>query len=100
MSPKIHDWKPVYSDKAPYDNCIVFCYEGTNVGKIYLSDIEDVVGNSYVTWGVRFFLDRTEPAVEQSLKDGILRYFCTEKSSQAFESHGAPFIAYDMVRRK
>lgn len=83
-------------------------YFGTNVGKIYLSDIdrrhqlggapED--GNykagqdEYMTWGEIKVLMYTDDVIYSRL-NGVLNYFSTEGSSIIFKSNGAPLTLVD-----
>ena len=83
-------------------------YFGTNVGKIYLSDIDrrhqlggaPEGGNykagqdEYMTWGQVKVLQLTDDVLYSRL-NGILKYFSTEASSIVFATHGAPLTIVD-----
>ena len=78
-------------------------YNGTNVGKIYFTDIDkrgqlggSVEGNynsgqdQYIMWGETKVLQLTDDVL-YSQANGVLKYFSTEASSTTFSSHnGAP----------
>ena len=78
-------------------------YLGTNVGKIYLSDITkrlslggsqegDYNGgqDGYIIWGETQVIEITDDVLF-SMTDGILKYFSTAASSTVFSGHnGAP----------
>lgn len=80
-------------------------YFGTNVGKIYLSDIDrrhqlggaPEGGNykagqdAYMTWGEVKVLQFTDD-VMYSMVNGVLKYFSTLASSIIFNSNGAPLV--------
>lgn len=87
------------------DNQLKVEYFGTNVGKIYLSDI-DMRGqmggsregnyyggqNEYIVWGETKILQLTGDVLYSQAK-GILKYFSTLTSSDVFSLyHGAPLI--------
>jgi len=83
-------------------------YFGTNVGKIYLSDIDrrrqlggaPESGNyksgqdEYMTWGEVKVLQVTDDVLYSRL-NGVLKYFSTVASSVIFGSHGAPLTLVD-----
>lgn len=80
-------------------------YFGTNVGKIYFTDIDkrnqlggaqegNYVGgqDQYIMWGETKVLELTDDVLYSQAK-GVLKYFSTEASSSTFSSHnGAPLI--------
>jgi len=80
-------------------------YYGTNVGKIYFSDIDmrgqlggsregNYIGgqNEYIIWGETKVLLITNDVLYSWVK-GVLKYFSTEASSDLFGlRHGAPLI--------
>lgn len=80
-------------------------YYGTNVGKIYLSDIlrrrqlggalegPSYTGgqDEYIVWGEVISLQRSSD-VEASRANGVLKFFSTEASSDAFTNNGAPLV--------
>jgi len=78
-------------------------YLGTNVGKIYFSDIEkrhqlggadegQYLGghDQYIIWGETKVLELTSDVLF-SMSDGILKYFSTDASSSGFVN-GAPLV--------
>jgi hypothetical protein len=83
-------------------------YFGTNVGKIYLSDIDrrhqlggaPEGGNykagqdEYITWGQVKVLQLTDDVLYSRL-NGVLKYFSTLASSIIFNSQGAPLTIVD-----
>ena len=83
-------------------------YFGTNVGKIYLSDIDrrhqlggaPESGNykagqdEFMTWGEIKVLQITDDVLYSRL-NGVLAYFSTEASSKIFSSNGAPLTLVD-----
>lgn len=77
-------------------------YFGTNVGKIYFSDIDrrHQLGGSdeanykggqdeYIIWGEVKVLYITDD-VMYSMTDGVLKYFSTQSNSSVFDNNGAP----------
>jgi len=80
-------------------------YFGTNVGKIYFSDIDrrhqlggaPEGGNykagqdEYIVYGETKVLQITNDVL-YSWTDGVLKYFSTAASSTTFTTHGAPLI--------
>lgn len=80
-------------------------YFGTNVGKIYFTDVDkrnqlggaqegNYVGgqDQYIMWGETKVLELTDDVLYSQAK-GVLKYFSTEASSTTFSSHnGAPLI--------
>ncbi len=81
-------------------------YTGTNVGKIYLSDVDKrrqlggapenayISGqDEYLQWGETKVLQITDDVLYSRLK-GILKYFSTAASSAAFVN-GAPLTLID-----
>ena len=78
-------------------------YKGTNVGKIYFTDIDkrgqlggSVEGNynagqdQYIMWGETKVLQLTDDVL-YSMSTGVLKYFSTSTSSTVFSDHnGAP----------
>ena len=84
-----------------YDDSVLIRYEGTNVGKIFLSDISNVTkGERYMIPDQVMCLDLNVPAVTHSLLSGILAYFSSRHSTAAFRgSEGPPLVVYDLMRR-
>jgi len=83
-------------------NTLKIEYLGTNVGKIYLSDITKRLslggsqeGNysggqdGYIIWGETQVIEITDDVLF-SMTDGILKYFSTVGSSSVFTTLGAP----------
>jgi len=84
-------------------NTLTVKYFGTNVGKIYLTDIDkrhqlggsaegSYVGgqDEYIMWGETKVLQLTDD-VRYSIIKGVLKYFSTASSSTVFSTHnGAP----------
>lgn len=80
-------------------------YFGTNVGKIYFTDIDkrNQLGGSqegnyqggqdqYIMWGETKVLELTDDVL-YSMSKGILKYFSTAASSTVFSGHnGAPLV--------
>lgn len=80
-------------------------YIGTNVGKIYFSDIDkrnqlggaqegNYVGgqDEYIMWGETKVLQLTDNVL-YSMAKGVLKYFSTAASSTVFSAHnGAPLV--------
>ena len=80
-------------------------YFGTNVGKIYFTDVDkrNQLGGSqegnyyggqdeYIVWGETKVLQLTD-SVLYSMTKGVLKYFSTEASSTVFSGHnGAPLV--------
>lgn len=77
-------------------------YLGTNVGKIYLSDVDKRLGlggaqeggynkgqDRYITWGETVVLEETAEVLN-SLAKGVLKYYSTP-NSDVFKT-GAPFV--------
>ena len=77
-------------------------YTGTNVGKIYFTDIDRRLqlggaqeGNynggqdQYIIWGETKVLELTDGTL-YSVSKGVLKYFSTEASSSVFANNGAP----------
>lgn len=77
-------------------------YFGTNVGKIYLTDIDRrrqlggadegrYIGgqDQYLVWGEVTVLQLTDDVL-YSMSEGVLKYFSTESSSSIFANNGAP----------
>jgi len=78
-------------------------YKGSNIGKIYLSDVgkryglgggqEGDYGTSgqdlYMIWGETIVLDLTGEVL-RSMTAGVLKFFTTASSSTAFTTNGAP----------
>ena len=77
-------------------------YFGTNVGKIYLTDVDkrhqlggsnegNYIGgqDQYIVWGETKVLQMTD-RVLYSMADGVLKYHSTEASSSVFANNGAP----------
>lgn len=78
-------------------------YNGTNVGKIYFTDVDkrNQLGGAqegnyqggqdqYIMWGETKVLQLTDDVL-YSMTNGILKYFSTASSSTVFSSHnGAP----------
>jgi hypothetical protein len=85
-------------------------YFGTNVGKIYFSDVDrrrqlggaPEGGNykagqdEYIVWGEVKVLQLTDDVLYSRL-NGVLKYFSTEASSIIFSSNGAPLTIVDGV---
>ena len=80
-----------------YNNTLLVSYLGQAVGPIRLDDLQECTSVRIITWGKRVFLDANEPAVQQSLQNGVLHYFATESSAPAFSIHGAPLIIYNVT---
>jgi hypothetical protein len=80
-------------------------YFGTNVGKIYFTDVDkrNQLGGAqegnyqggqdqYIMWGETKVLQLTSDVLYSMIK-GVLKYFSTEASSSVFSDYnGAPFI--------
>jgi hypothetical protein len=62
-------------------NRIKIQYIGTDVGKIYLTDINK--GESYILHGEVLLLDEKDD-ISRSLSSGVLKYFSTVESSEFF----------------
>jgi len=84
-------------------NTLTVKYTGTNVGKIYLTDVDkrhqlggsaegSYVGgqDEYIMWGETKVLQLTDDVLYSYAK-GVLKYFSTAASSTVFSTHnGAP----------
>lgn len=77
-------------------------YFGTNVGKIYLTDVDkrhqlggsdegNYIGgqDQYIVWGEVKVLQLTDDVL-YSMSKGVLKYFSTEASSSVFSNNGSP----------
>lgn len=84
------------------DNQVMVKYYGTNVGKIYFSDVDRrrqlggapegrYIGgqDEYIIWGEVKILELTGDVLF-SMKQGVLKYFSTEASNSVFAHNGAP----------
>lgn len=83
-------------------------YIGTNVGKIYLTDVDkrNQLGGAqegnyyggqdqYIMWGETKILELTGDVLF-SYSKGVLKYFSTDASSSVFTAHnGAPLVIDD-----
>ena len=82
-------------------------YNGTNVGKIYFTDIDkrgqlggSVEGNyragqdQYIMWGETKVLELTDDVL-YSMANGVLKYFSTAASSTTFSTHNGAPLALD-----
>ena len=85
------------------DNQIRIRYLGTNVGKIYLSDVGKRLGlgggreggygygqDQYIVWGETLILQATGEVL-MSAADGVLKYFSSDPSSGAW-INGTPLL--------
>jgi len=85
------------------DNQIRIRYFGTNVGKIYLSDVGKRLGlgggqeggygygqDQYIVWGETLILQATGEVL-MSAADGVLKYFSSAPTSGAW-LNGAPLV--------
>jgi hypothetical protein len=84
-------------------NTLRVAYTGTNVGKIYFTDVDkrNQLGGAqegnfyggqdeYIMWGETKVLQLTD-SVLYSMSKGVLKYFSTASSSSVFSDHnGAP----------
>lgn len=92
---------PLRLPPGKYHHTFLISYEGTNVGKIYFTDLEAAVPkDTGLEYGQTLYLDATLPDVLSSIQGGVLRYFLSPASSPAWQNRGQPLRLYHVREQR